>query len=100
MTSPCPSHTCTHAHNNEERAVERGQWREGEILTQTGGLMMNKKERSAHKGGQGTGRARGWRKQRQREQERKKEREREALFYPTRMDEVVLQVRPPWVRDL
>lgn len=38
-----------------ERAVERGQWRGGGILTQTGGLMMNKKKkRSAHKGDRGT----------------------------------------------
>ncbi len=56
---------------------------------------MNKKERRAHKGDRRRERASDSGKQRR---EREKERWGGAtLFYLTRMDEVVLQVRPPGV---
>lgn len=69
--------------------------------TQTAGLMMNKKERSAHKGVRGReGRGGGLKKKRKVKQRETEREERETLFYPTRMDEVVLQVRPPRGADL
>lgn len=68
--------------------------------TQTAGLMMNKKERSAHKGVRGREGGGGVKKKRKVKQRETEREERETLFYPTRMDEVVLQVRPPRGADL
>lgn len=55
---------------------------------------MHTKESEGEKDGGGLKKKR---KVKQRETERE---ERETLFYPTRMDEVVLQVRPPRGADL
>lgn len=66
----------------------------GEAVTsqaQPAGLMMNKKERRTHKGDEGEKRLL------KHEGVTKKNSRRETLFYPTRMDGVVLQVRPPRV---
>lgn len=64
--------------------------------TQNAGLMMNKKERSTHKGDEGEKRL-----LKSEGEAENTERERgERLFYPTRMDEVILLVRPPRDRDL
>lgn len=68
--------------------LKRGQQREGEAVpsqTQTAGLMMNKKERSAHKGvrgREGPGGGGGGVKKKKSERERETEREeRETLFF-------------------
>lgn len=70
--------------------------------TQTGGLLMNKKkERSAHKGGRGGKKCMGQRglggQNKNKTEKRKENRE---PFCPRRMDEVILQVRPPRGIDL